>query len=124
MKNQYNGDDNFEGKQFQTVILYGVTLTKNEANSCFKTKCGDIVILNNIIRTSLNRIFLIGYKFLKQEDYYNFPIASSEFRIIKVSRLQNHKTVYKIKHIFCKCVLFPDNEGTFVCILLVHCNNQ
>lgn len=99
-------------------------LFKNEANSCFKIKCGDIVILDNVIRTPQNRIFLIGYKFIEQEDYYNFPIPSSELGIMKVSRLQSHRTAYKIKHFLCKCVLFPDNEETFVCIPLVHCNTQ
>ena len=125
LKNQYNRNNYFEGEQFQTIVLHGVTLTKNEANSCFKTKCGNIVILDNVIRTPQNRIFLIGYKFLKQEDYYNFPIPSSELGIMKVSRLQSHRTIYKIKYFLCKCVLFPDdNEETFVCIPLVHCNIQ
>lgn len=124
MKNQYNRDDTYiQGEHFQTIVLRSITLTKNEANSCFKTKNGDVVILDNVIRTPQNQIFLMGYKFLKQENYYNFPIASSELGILKVSRLQNHTTVYKIKHFFCKCVLYPDNDEAFVCIPLVHCNN-
>lgn len=124
LKNQYNGDYNIEGEQFQTVILYNIILTnKNEANSCFKTKCGDVVILDNITRTPQNQIFLIGYKFTKLENYYNFPIASSELGIIKVSCLQSHRTVYKIKQFLYKCVLFPDNDEVFVCIPLVHCKS-
>lgn len=88
LKDQYDGDDIIQGEQFQTVVLYGITLTKkNEANSCFKTKNGDIIILDNVIRTPQNQIFLMGYKFLKQENYYNFPIASSELGIMKVSCL-------------------------------------
>lgn len=66
----------------------------------------------------------MGYRFIEQEDYYNYPIASSELGIIKVSRLECHKTTYNIKQFFCKCVLFPDNNEEFVCIPLVHCNND
>lgn len=51
LKDQYKENNNFKGELFKTVVLCGITLTKNEANSCFKTKCGDIAILDNIIRT-------------------------------------------------------------------------
>lgn len=124
LKNKCKRQNDFEGEQFNTIVLYGVTLTNNNTNSCFKTKCGKIIILDMIIRTPQNDIFLLGYRFLEQEDYYNFPIASSELGIVKVSRLQSERTAYKIKHFFCKCVLFPDNNETFVCIPLVHCNNH
>jgi len=95
---------------------------KRGKKSCFKTKCGNIVILNNVVRKPQNQIFLIGHRFTKQEDYYNFPIASSEFGIIKVSHLSSHTTTYKIT-LFCKCILFPDNDEEFVCIPLLLCNN-
>lgn len=105
LKNQYNKDDTIQGEQFQTIVLRNLLLLRTKQIVVLRQKNGDVVILDNVIRTLQNQIFLIGYKFLKQENYYDFLIASSELGIIKVSRLQNHRTVYKIKHFFCKCVL-------------------
>lgn len=122
LQKQHNRDGNVDGEQFQIVILCGVTLKRDEANSCFKTKSGDVIILDNISKTFQNQIFLIGYRFTKQENYYDFPIPSSKLGILKVSHLEKYTTAYRIKEFFCKCVIFPDNE-TFVCIPLVHCNN-
>lgn len=67
---------------------------------------GDIITIVNIVQRE-DQVFLIGYAFLRTEDFYQYPISSSVLRIFKVSHKDEQQRIFPISDIKAKCWLIP-----------------
>ena len=120
----HSRDNNIVGEQYFSIELggkAGTVLKVAKADSCFKTKAGDIAILTNVIKSPEGEIFLAGHKFSVVEDYYDYPCPSSLLGIHKVSSLEEEERRWKLSKYCCKCVLLPCSETAYVSIPLLHC---
>jgi hypothetical protein len=112
----------FQGTQFKRLIMKeGFTLSTSVGNRCFCTKGGDIVFLSNIIKTEDLGVLLAGRKFLRKEDFYDYPMDSSELGIFCVSQLERRRRYWKLAHVKAKMVQVPLGDN-FVCFPLIHLN--
>lgn len=116
-------DEDYEGDQYKRFICKGSTLSFNVADWCFSTSDGDICLFTNAINTPNGEILLAGFKFESQEDYYDFPIKSSELGILKVSRLSDTKSYWNLHKFEHKCVLLRDGDA-FLCIPMIQSRSQ
>lgn len=107
-----------EGQQYTIVVTKDFTLRINKADRYFKTVNGEIVRLYSVIN-SVEGIIIAGKKFTCFENYYNFPMVSSELDVFKISRSEKEFCFWKIKDVKEKCVVMPNNDGTFLCIPLI-----
>lgn len=64
-------------------------LRVGKANGCFKTKDGSILVLQNFV-CKQRKLYLVGCKFRCLEDFYEYPLPSSELGIFRVSLTQLH----------------------------------
>lgn len=107
-----------EGQQYTTVVTKDFTLRINEADRYFKTVNGEIVRLYSVIN-SLGDVIIAGKEFTRLENYYSFPIESSELGIFKVSKLEKELHFWKIENVKEKCVVMPISDGIFLCVPLI-----
>lgn len=107
-----------EGQQYATIITKNFTLSTNKANRYFKTVYDEIVHLCCVIN-SPRGIVVVGKKFRKYENYYDFPMESSKLGIFKVSELEDRIYYCNIEDVKEKCVVIPSSDGTFLCIPLI-----
>ncbi|XP_034247740.1 uncharacterized protein LOC117649258 [Thrips palmi] len=107
-----------DGQQYKKLKAGSLKLRLGKADSCFQTKDGDIVVLQNIVCRQ-RRVYLVGCKFSKLEDYYVYPLPSSQLGIYRVSLLERERRVYRLSDLHSKCYLMPDGEF-FVCVPILH----
>lgn len=107
------------GSQYRKVVIGNVCFRiGTDKDSCFKTLNGNVVLLKNLVYRH-QTLFFVGCKFKKQEDFYTYPLPSSELGIICVSQLEDRKIAYPLNDIECKCYLIP-NQETWLCVPLLH----
>ncbi|KAK3909809.1 Halomucin [Frankliniella fusca] len=106
------------GQQYRRLKAGSLLLKTNRADSCFKTANGDIVILSNIVRWN-RKIYLVGRKFQTYENFYEYPIESSELGIFRVSDLSREKSTFRLRDVQCKCYLMPDGRHFYLCFAIV-----
>lgn len=111
-------NENIHGEQFRKISVNDVIFEVNERDSCFKTNTGQIVILKNIVRREDNIIF-VGNIFSNINDFYTYPLRSSELGIVKVSELIEERMLFTLNDIIAKCWLIPVRDE-YVCIPLLH----
>lgn len=107
-----------EGQQYTTVVIKDFTLRISKADRYFKTVNDKIVCLYSVI-TFVEGIVIAGKKFVCLENYYTFPMESSELGIFKISKCEKELCFWKIENVKEKCVVMPNNDGTFLCIPLI-----
>jgi len=112
-------DEDIEGTQYKKVELKKITLALRDADSCFVTKTKAVVVLENIVCTPDDKIVLVGRKFLQSNDYYSFPIKSSDLGILKVSNLELEKSFFDIQEFSQKMYLIRGRRS-HLAIPLVH----
>ncbi|XP_025266724.1 uncharacterized protein LOC112638743 isoform X1 [Camponotus floridanus] len=78
------------GSQYRKVIIDNICFRIGTKNSCFKTSNGNVVLLKNIVYRH-RTLFFVGCKFQKQEDFYTYPLPSSELGIICVFQLEERR---------------------------------
>jgi len=111
-------DEIVQGEQYKKIKIGNVTFGLGIKNSCFKTNTGDVVLLKNIVRSG-RRVCFVGQRFLMYEDFYDYPIPSSDLGIQSVSRLDERRRVYRLKDVLAKCWLMP-NSDYFVSVPILH----
>lgn len=114
----YIADEIICGPQYRKVTIGNVVFKIGKKDSCFKTLNGSVVLLKNLVYRH-RTLFFIGCKFKKQEDFYTYPLPSSELGIICVSQLEERRAAYPVSDIQCKCYLIS-NRDNFLCIPLLH----
>lgn len=107
-----------QGQQYRRLKAGNFMLRVGNANGCFKTKDGSIVVLKNII-CKQRKVHLVGCKFESLGDYYDYPLPSSQLGIFRVSSLSKEKVVYRLSDVDCKCYLMPDGNQ-FLCVPILH----
>lgn len=111
-------EDNIQGSQFRCVSVNGVVLKVNKRNSCFRTKTGEVVCLQNIILQD-RQVILVGFLFQNHADVYEYPLRSSILGIVKVSNLEERRVFFHLEQVQAKCWLIPDGNS-YVCVPLLH----
>lgn len=106
------------GQQYAIVITKDFTLSTNKANRYFKTINDAVVRLYSVI-DSPRGIIVVGKRFTRYENYYEFPMESSELGIFKVSKFEKTFCYYNIEDVKEKCIIIPDSDDTFLCIPLI-----
>lgn len=92
----------------------------DDASNSFK-----VVLVQNWIRTSDREILLLGRRYLKHEDLYTYPLPSSQFHEIVVSRLSNALECYSLTSVKFKAVHVPTTfpeTGSFLVNPLMNIN--
>lgn len=107
-----------EEEHFKRLKAGTLLLKVGKSDSCFRTKTGDTVVLRDIVLRR-KKVYLMARKFLACEDFYNYPLPSSELGILKVSELGGRSRPYRLKDFDSKCYLMPDGEH-FVCVPILH----
>lgn len=105
------------GKHFKRLKAGSLLLKIGKSDSCFRTKSGDVIVLKDIVLRE-KKVYLIGCKFLVCEDFYEYPLPSSELGIVRVSELGIRKA-YRLKDVDNKCYLMPDGDH-FLCVPILH----
>lgn len=106
------------GQHYKRLKCGTMLLRVGKANGCFKTSDGYIVVLHDIVLRQ-RKIYLIGRKFRTMEDFYDYPIASSELGIVKVSDLERRNYTFRLKDVDSKCYLMPDGDH-YLCVPILH----
>lgn len=114
----HDPEETIPGQQYRKVVFGKVVLRIGKKDSCFTTTRGDVVVLSNIVQRN-RRVILVGKRFNCLEDYYTYPVPSSELGIYRVSRLVEERGRYRLQDIESKCWLIPDGDF-FVCVPLGH----
>lgn len=116
-KKQFNAGA-LGGQHFRRLKAGSLLLRVGKSDCCLQTRNGDIVILKDIVLRQ-KKIFLIGSKFLTQQDFYTYPIPSSELGIFRVAALEKRLFSFRLKDIKSKCYLMPDGDN-FLCVPILH----
>lgn len=106
------------GKHYRRLKAGKLLLRVGKSDGCFSTKTGDIIMLKDIY-VKEKKIYLVGCKFLKQEDFYDYPLPSSELGIVKLSQFERKLQTYRIRDVQSKCYLMPDGDN-FVSVPILH----
>jgi len=111
------------GGQFDILEYGGVQFSTNchaKSNSYALLKNGQVVQIVNIIQTSGSSVFLACKYFRSQQSFYDYPCASNELNVFRVSRLSNDLTEVEIQHLLHKGMLLS-RKDYFVFFPLHHC---
>lgn len=117
-KKHFVQDEIVRGDHFQKLRYGSVTFNLNGRDCYFRTTDGVTVLLKNIVCRG-SKIFLVGCRFLRYEDFYTYPVRSSELGIFSVSHLDERRRVYRFRDVECKCWMMPDGDS-FLCVPILH----
>lgn len=91
-------------RQFKYISLPKFILSINESDNCCFLTDNTIAIIKNITVNDDNSIKIIGKKFLKLENFYISPCASSDINIFLASNLTKNLQSWNILDVKYKCV--------------------
>ncbi|XP_071654098.1 uncharacterized protein [Temnothorax longispinosus] len=112
-KKHYEGDDEVE--VYSKLTMHGMTLSTSEADCCFQSKNGEVVVLSKITCPFRGtRISLHGHRFKNICDFFTFPINSTDIGICKVSQLEETEKIWPI-------IKFFRNAFSFLMPMIVIC---
>lgn len=97
------------GVQYRTIFYKQWRLTTTKPNNCIYFVDGSIVIVLNIIGKH-DQFRVIGRKFEKMSDHFEFPLRSSKLRCFLVKYLGN-LFIFSVYEIFAKGFILP----SFMC---------
>ncbi|KAK3928712.1 Halomucin [Frankliniella fusca] len=117
---RHDYEDEVEGVYYAKIKFCQTVLAVNEADCCFESTDGHILVLANIVYTPAGRVVFICHKFLLLDDYYTYPLKSSSIGIFKVGELDAAKTIIDSSKFLRKHVLFPIGADMHVSIPLLH----
>lgn len=96
---------NIQGAQYKSAENVGLwKVTCEPPDNCVMLTDLSIVIVHNLIKTPTNRCILIGKKFLVQNDFFDYPIASSAIHEYLVSNLSPNLEAWDSTLVKCKAV--------------------
>jgi len=104
-------------RQYKQLYVNGVLLSVQAGNNCI-TLGTQIVILKNIVVKN-SETMLIYQKFRVVEDFFKYPLKSSDIGINFVSDLSSKLFIGTLSDYECKNVALPHNSG-YVVFPLVH----
>ncbi|KAK3922053.1 Solute carrier family 35 member E3 [Frankliniella fusca] len=113
------------GQQNKKLKVGTFTLKVGKSDSCFKSKQGDVVVLLNIVQRK-RKVHFVCRKFNISENFYEYPIASSDLGILsrpilfRVSDLGREKALFQVER--CGLQMFPHAywQEPFLCVPILH----
>lgn len=122
-KKQYDEADNVD--IYSKLTMHGMILSTSQADCCFRSTSDEVVVLSKIACSFHGtQIFLYGHKFKNICDFFTFPINSTDIGICKVSQLEETEKVWSLNQVLQKCILIFDVDNSYLCIPLVHAEQQ
>ncbi|XP_050509093.1 uncharacterized protein LOC126886267 [Diabrotica virgifera virgifera] len=102
------------------IYSHNFCLSNVFKNSWFLTNDNDIVQMNSASEKG-GKIFIHGKSVKKKEDFFSYPIRSSNLHIYicNITNLNNMK-LYLLENVVCKMVVIKYNESKIVFIPLLH----
>jgi hypothetical protein len=104
-------------RQFNRITMNGVRISSSIGNNCIVIG-NDIAVVRNILKKDSN-IFFVYQKFLLRQNFYTYPLESSEIGIYQVSQLSSDLFVGSLCNFKKKNVMLPFKD-TFVVIPLLN----
>lgn len=98
------------------------TVKLNDANNCFELENGDIIVIENIATSKINKdmMLVIGRRFTKLLDFFTTPCSSKLLGIQSASELGPLQS-WDFECLKKKYMCLPLNELTSIVIPLLHC---
>lgn len=112
-------DGALPGQHFRKINIGYFVLQLNDKDNCFKTRGEDIVVLSDIVQDIDGTINLVGKRFLHKNDFFEYPLPSSQLGIFSVAELGEEIYVYEIHEVIAKCWLMPDGNS-YCCVPILH----
>ncbi|KAE8747086.1 hypothetical protein FOCC_FOCC006225, partial [Frankliniella occidentalis] len=112
-KRHYVDGKIIESDHFKYLSVNGVELKLNQRDSCVRATNGDVMKVSNIVMRR-DEIFLVGNIFQTTNNFYEYPIPSSNLGILSVSNLRAEKQAVPLSDIQAKCWLMPDGAVKFI----------
>lgn len=123
LKQQHNSGPILEEFQFslqyKEVNLHLIKLKVTKGDNCILIN-GDISVIHNILADHTNKYLVIS-SFQNKQNFFVYPVQSSQLGIYKVSNLSADLKVVSLPKNPKKYVLLPHAEETYVAIPLLHC---
>ncbi|KAF0732693.1 Uncharacterized protein FWK35_00028767 [Aphis craccivora] len=117
LKSRKNGPlvKNINGLQYYKLIKNTLKLnTKVDRESYILTKSGEIIKCLNIVKTSNNKIIIIGKSFERKTSLFEKPVDSKIFNIFIVQNLSENLKCFEDCEIHKKMLFLVHNENSIV----------
>lgn len=113
---------NCTSPQYKAIKYNEITFkVRTLADNCCGLNCGAIICIENVAFCAKRNIpMIIGYEFLKKEDLFSVPCASSLLGIYKVHSFSPLKS-WPLKNIIRKYVKFFCKDNKYAVFPLLHC---
>lgn len=92
------------GVHYKFVSIDDVILQIGRKDSCFILITGEIIILEDIVKSE-NLILLLGRSFEQTNNFYTYPLPSSILNILSVSHLSENIKIVSLTDVKAKCWL-------------------
>lgn len=116
---QFTMATQYKTLQFKNTVL---NITKSE-NCVLLADTNDVFVIENFAKLH-EQIYLIGRRYLKRENMYDYPLPSSMINEYLVSNLSTTLESFPLTAISCKAfripTTIPSNGNYFVCPLVNH----
>lgn len=111
---------NMEGDQYKELHLREFCLKISLSDSFVMLNDRTICKVVNVISKSDGKVILVYCKYYRKENFFVYPIESAHMDIYKVSQLSKSFFNVSLKHMHCKCLVFPISDSFSVSIPLLH----
>ncbi|KAK3911574.1 Halomucin [Frankliniella fusca] len=110
-------NNRFPGQHYRRLKAGKLLLKLGKSDSCVSCVSGDIIVIKDIVQRQ-KKVYLIGRKFMNLQDFYEYPLPSSQLGIYKVSELGRELMTFRLRHIESKYYLMPDGDG-YLCFVVI-----
>lgn len=111
---------------YKTILLKETQLSikcHSIANCYCITVDNKVIQIENIIRDTENKCFLIAREYMQYESLYSYPFESTDLQI-NIAQVLSELKKYPLKNVVTKCLLFPflkdSTSKKFVSFPLLH----
>ncbi|KAE8742105.1 hypothetical protein FOCC_FOCC012379 [Frankliniella occidentalis] len=98
-----------ENNQFSKIIVNKTTFKTGGKDEVFLTVDGQVVVLENIVCIGRDIVF-VGNRFQDSDNFYSYPINSSELGICKVWNKSQIREHFPLTDVFAKCWLIKKGD--------------
>jgi len=68
-------------EQYRKLVLPKFTVRLNDADNTFILKCGSVIQVKNIVKSTQGKLIIIGRKYSHGRSFYSYPCESTAFKI-------------------------------------------
>lgn len=112
---------NIEGEQYHKLVKgSSLILSTDDCDCCFLSTDNEVVMIINIICKPNDKVILMGHKFRRLKNYFEFPVPSKDLGISLASQLEDRVRRWELGQVKRKCFLVPEEGGRYLCVPLLH----